>query len=213
MEEISADDALQRVCGYRPLNGFHVKGRFNITSIGDPMEDVVFPISISNCLVDEYYSPIVWYKASVEWTDCTFKKIEIDAVYFLKGLVCRDSEFLSPISWSAGGHNSTNTPILLERVKFHKFVDFFDCWFRGPVILRNVEFISGTNLLNYDHGWVNFEVPPVLENVRGVVDVNRNLVNRNGVLVLTERSPRYIYPQEKAERPRSGPTESQPNDA
>ncbi len=60
-------------------------------------------------------------------------------------------------------------------MKFHKFADFFDCWFRGPVILRDVEFVEGTNLMHENAGWVSFEVPPIIERVSGRTDCPYNL--------------------------------------
>jgi hypothetical protein len=64
-------------------------------------------------------------------------------------------------------------------------------------VLRNAEFLEGTNLMNPDHGWVNFEVSPVLENVRGRVDANLNLTWKDGSVILTDRTPKFLYPDEK----------------
>jgi hypothetical protein len=194
LKEIEGAEALQVLRQSNRLDDFHVGGRLHINLIGDP---ITFPLSISNCVLDEFYSPVVWYREPVEIAGCTFKNAFIHAVYFIKGLSCRDTDFLGQIDWSAGGHNSIDTPVLFERVKFHKFVDFFDCWFTGPVVLRNVEFLEGTNLMNPDHGWVNFEVPPVLENVRGRVDANLNIIWKDGSVSLTDRSPKFFYPDEK----------------
>ncbi len=191
LDDIGAEQAILILGRQGNLQAFHVRGRLNVLSMSD-RGDVAIPIRISDCVLDEYYSPDVFYEAPVEWISCTFKRIEIGAgAYFTKGLVCRDTEFLSEILYDSGGHNSANTPILFGRVKFHKFVDFFDCWFKGPVILRNVEFLEGTNLLDGEHGWVTFEVPPVLEGVRGPVDLPQNLEFKDGAWALTEWSPKW----------------------
>jgi hypothetical protein len=196
--EIGAEDAAHVLRQTGRLENFRITGRLDIHSITNPKTgDIDYPIRISNCVIEDYMSTVIWYRSPVEWLHCTFNQMSMHAVYFLEGLTCRDTEFLTEVEYSAGGHNSRDTPILFERVKFHKFVDFFDCWFKGPVILRDVEFVEGTNLLDWDHGWVTFEISPTLENVRGTLDARKNLVWRNESVVLTDRSPKFIYPDER----------------
>ncbi len=192
MHDIDPEKAIMSLHREGTLEGFHVRGRLDLLSMAGSKGIVKLPIRISDCTIEEYYSPTVCYTAPVEWVHCKFRRIELHAVYFLKGLVCRDTEFLSEISYGSGGHNSPDTTILFERVKFNKFVDFFDCWFRGPVVFRNVEFLEGTNLLNEEHGWVSFDVPPVLEEVSGPVDFPGNLESKNGAWVISRRSPRQL---------------------
>jgi hypothetical protein len=172
VRRISPDEALDIHDLEGCLKDVHVVGEFYIP--------LFFPIEQSyifvNCTFDHYISSTALHAETVEWDHCVFKLIDIDAgVYFIKGLTCRDSEVLSEVLFDSGGHNSPETPILFERVKFHQFVDFWDCWFKGPIIFRDVEFMDGTNLLAEKEGNVEFEFPPVLENVKGTLDEPRNL--------------------------------------
>jgi hypothetical protein len=172
VRRISPDEALDIHDREGFLKDVHVVGEFHIP--------LLFPIEQSyrfaNCVFDHYISSTALHAEPVEWDRCVFKEIEIAAgVYFIKGLICRDSEFLSEVLFDSGGHNSPETPILFERVKFHQFVDFWDCWFKGPIFFRDVEFAEGTNLLAEKEGYVEFEFPPVLENVKGTLDEPRNL--------------------------------------
>jgi hypothetical protein len=106
LKEIEANEAVQILRQSNRLEDLHVRGRLNIHSIGDQIR---FPLNISNCVLDEFYSPVVWYNAPVEIVGCTFQNAFIHAVYFIKGLSCRDTDFLGQIDWSAGGHNSRDT--------------------------------------------------------------------------------------------------------
>jgi hypothetical protein len=54
---------------------------------------------------------------------------------------------------------------VLERTTFGGFVNFFDCWFTGPVVIRRCRFEGGTNLLGNggQSVAVQFDVPPAIE--------------------------------------------------
>lgn len=57
---------------------------------------------------------------------------------------------------------------------FIHFVNFFDCWYLGPVVIRRCHFVAGTNLLgNVDQPFVtSFKIPPVIEDTTGTLTMN-----------------------------------------
>jgi hypothetical protein len=179
VEKIGANEALDILRRDGRLENIHIEGELDIAKLGEFDIDklgheIDYPLEFRNCEFEYYFSTTQCHAALVVWDHCVFRKIRLFGTHFWKGLTCRDCELLSEFSWDAGGHNSPETPILFERVKFHKFADFFDCLFQGPVILRDVEFIDGTNLINKEFGWVSFEYTPVLERVKGELDQQRN---------------------------------------
>jgi hypothetical protein len=89
--------------------------------------------------------------------------------YFFAGLRVAGCTFESPVDFQCGGHNEGEHEVVLYATAFRGFVNFFDCWFRGPVVVRDCRFEGGTNLLGnrgqpYE---VHFDVPPVIEDDEG----------------------------------------------
>ena len=181
---IDPEKALELIKETGKLEGLHVAGRLHILRL----DFVRFPIELRNCVFDDYYGYGLCYEEEVIWKGCTFTKIDFDASYFPKGLTCKGCEFLEEVNYTCGGHNDLDHPILFENVIFHKFVDFFDCHFMGPVIFRDVRFLEGTNLLNEEWGCVFFISHSVMEGVVGQVDVARGTSGGSG--------PRHPSPEE-----------------
>jgi hypothetical protein len=96
------------------------------------------------------------------------------ASYFLAGLRVASCQFGSVVDVQGGGHNEGKREILLLNTTFKGFVNFFDCWFEGPVVVRGCRFEAGTNLLG-NRGKpfaVQFDVPPVIEDNFGELSVD-----------------------------------------
>jgi len=57
---------------------------------------------------------------------------------------------------------------------FSNFVNFFDCYFIGPFIMKNNIFKKGTNLLGNkgEQYEVTFETEPKIENIKGNLELN-----------------------------------------
>jgi hypothetical protein len=93
--------------------------------------------------------------------------------YFSGGLLI-DRCMLASTHLSCGGHNRGGTAIVLSATTFKAFVDFADCQFEGPVLVRKCAFEAGTNLLGNRErpDRVQFAVPPVLTDNRGRLDLD-----------------------------------------
>src|SRR4029077_20804619 len=107
LDDIGADEAARSLRQTGLLENFKIIGRLDVHSITNPKTgDIDYPIRISDCVIEDYWSHVIWYHSSVEWLHCIFNQMRMHAAYFLRGLTCRDTEFLTEIDYSAGGHNS-----------------------------------------------------------------------------------------------------------
>lgn len=107
----------------------------------------------------------------VRMVDCHFENLDFYAAYFLQGLLMTGCTVRGRVQFQSGGHNNDGAVQIID-TQFNGFVDFEDCWFTGPVQLRNVSFDAGTNLLGNADSPVTarFDVAPELENVVGELD-------------------------------------------
>lgn len=86
--------------------------------------------------------------------DCIIENLQLDAAWFLKGLIFKNNIVKSAISYEMGGHNEDI--ISIEGNIFFGFLDFFDCHFENKVFVKNNIFIEGSNLLgNKGKGFEN----------------------------------------------------------
>lgn len=94
--------------------------------------------------------------------------------YFHAGLLIENCSFKREVDFQSGGHNCIDKPIIIRNSKFHKFVNFLDCWFSGPIEVQNCCFKQGTNLLgNQGQPYqVQFDLTPVIKGNYGVLDLN-----------------------------------------
>ncbi len=182
MITMSALDAIRLLKHGGSLRDARVEGRLDIPSMaGRAGSDISTPLRLSDCEFEDFFSPAVVYLEPVLWDGCTFRRIQIDTgVHFTRGLTCRDCEFLSEVLLDSGGTSSPEAPLVFERVKFHRLVDFSDSHFGGPVALRDVDFAEGTNLMAASRMRVSFDIPPVIERVTGPLDLARSLVSKAG---------------------------------
>lgn len=130
------------------------------------------PISLSHYHVDRLSALGIDFRHPVELDHCRFRKANFFGSHFLGGLSIRRCIFGGRVDFELGGFNDPDRMVLIEDCVFEGFANFFDCWFRGPVIIRNTRFERGTNLLGI-HGMpgeVKFEVRPVVEGVEGRLD-------------------------------------------
>ncbi len=104
--------------------------------------------------------------------NCIIEEIQLDAAWFLKGLVFKNNIVKSTISYETGGHN--NDIISIEGNIFFGFFDFLDCHFEDKVFIKNNIFIEGTNLLgNKGKGFENtFKSGIVTENNIGNISIS-----------------------------------------
>ena len=177
METIGSVRAIRMIRKTGRLENVHVLGELYMLELGS---EVRFPIEFKDCEFDFLNSMSVQYCEPVVWDHCLFKRVSLSAAYLYKGLTCKDCEFTDYFCWDMGAHNIPEGPVLFKRVKFRKFADFWDSVFDGPFVLRDVEFLDGTNFMNERFSWVSFKYPPVLDGVKGELDQMRNIPGGGG---------------------------------
>jgi uncharacterized protein (TIGR02996 family) len=138
-------------------------------------DDLRLPVRLGGCRLQGLDGVCIQFHRPVLLGYCTVEGVEgrsFYAAYFLGGLHVTGCSFESSVDFQCGGHNQAGHAFVLEGTSFRGFVDFFDCWFTGPVMIRGCTFERGTNLLGNLHtpGRVQFDVPPCIEGNKGRLD-------------------------------------------
>lgn len=128
-------------------------------------------ISISNSIIGEINFTAGVFLKRVCICNCLIDKLKIYSSWFQGGLHFVDNIVLSDIDYQMGGHNVEN--FILENNIFNGFFGFFDCQFKGDVMIRNNVFKKGSDLLYKENkGFDNlFEGQLIIENNIGRLDV------------------------------------------
>ena len=131
-------------------------------------------IYFKNCIFKNFFALMKTFKETVTFINCTFNHLSFMSGFFLKGLEITGCEIFEITDFQCGGHNKPSHKILIQNSKFHKFVNFFDCWYEGPFILKNCELVEGTNLLGNKNTStpVSFDICPIIENNKGDLYLN-----------------------------------------
>jgi hypothetical protein len=143
MKKITCEEALQLITGGFPIENCIVTDKLDIRQLGNQVEpDIIMKDSV----IDFLDSPSVEFKGRAIIENCSIVKSVFNYAYFVKGIALRKCIFESYVDFEAGGHNE-NGGFVLEDNSFKGFVNFFDCWFMGAVIVKGNTFESGSNLL------------------------------------------------------------------
>ena len=142
----------------------------------EPDEVVNRPISIKDCEISTLETFCVLFDEKVLLRNCTICKTQIHGGAFYQGLVFENCKFTEKFEMLYTGHNRSPASIRFSECRFEVFADFMDCWFEGPVVFSDCEFLHGSNLLgNVGKPYaVNFDVylQPTIKNVRGDLRLN-----------------------------------------
>ena len=131
-------------------------------------------IYFENCDIDEINCELIEFFKKITLKNCTIKKANFYSTYFIGGITIESCEFENEVDLQSGGHNLNGAEIKFLNNTFSNFVNFFDCCFIGPFIMRNNYFKKGTNLLGnkgkpYE---VTFETEPIIENTTGNLELD-----------------------------------------
>lgn len=136
-----------------------------------PPDDFAGRVDCKRVHFDSFTAICTLFHEPVRFVSCHFEHLDFYAAYFLQGLLMAGCTVGGRLQFQSGGHNDDG-PVQIFDTQFNGFVDFEDCWFTGPVQLRNVSFNAGTNLLGNANSPVSakFDVGPELEGVVGALD-------------------------------------------
>lgn len=168
LEKIHAKEALERINTNQELKNCYVYGRLDLGY----ERQLLSPLIILNSYFEDLYCPSVEFFSEVRFKDSCFLNATFLYSYFIQGLIIDNCKFHSYIDFQAGGHNLK--PILIENSIFDDFVNFFDCWFKSDLAIKNNTFKKGTNLLGNrgEHFEVKFEIEPIVQDNKGAVDLD-----------------------------------------
>jgi hypothetical protein len=151
---------------------FHVCEGLSLRAIADG-ERLRAPIRLVDCDLTCVDISFLHFEAPIRFEACRIASLMATASFFLAGLVIERCVIATRADLSCGGHNRAGHSIVLSETTFTEFVDFSDCWFKGPLQVQRCIFGAGTNLLgNQAQPYrVTFASPPVLDANHGALDV------------------------------------------
>jgi hypothetical protein len=171
--KLPASAALEELKKTRVLQDALVEGSLSLRPLcdGDALKG---PVHIVDCLLDQLDGPCIEFAGPVLLAGNHIRRVEFFAAYFLAGLTVRGCVFEDNVDFQCGGHNRDGSAIVIEDSTFRGFVNFYDCWFEGPLAVRRCDFKAGTNLLG-NRGKpfeVQFDVTPEVAEVAGTIDAD-----------------------------------------
>jgi len=170
---VPAAEVLRLLRSGEEVRSLQVSEELNLRAVADG-DDVRAPIRFIDCSFGKVDVSFLQFQEPVRFEACSIESLFGMSSYFLAGLVIERCILASSTDLSCGGHNRGGHPIVLAESTFTAFVDFTDCWFEGPIVVRRCTFEGGTNLLgNRERPYrVTFDVAPVLEENRGQLDLD-----------------------------------------
>ena len=129
-----------------------------------------YAIHFENCTIQNFDGNLTQFTKPVRFIGCHFQHCTFAFAYFLQGLTIERCTFEQPLDLQAGGHNQPGYPVIIRDNSFAGFVNFFDCWYQGEVVVCGNTFAQGTNIAS-KRQLITFDTQPVVENNQGSVNL------------------------------------------
>jgi len=173
---ITKEKAFDLLNAGQPIKDCYVEGNVQIVISGSWDKEVI----IENCIVENFAGNVTQFAKRVNFINTHFKKCEFIFSYFIGGLIIENCTFDSYLDFQAGGHNQPTNEIVIKNSDFHDFVNFFDCWYQGPISISRNRFHKGTNI-GSEKQLITFEFPPTIKDNVGQTDIESEMPEeRNG---------------------------------
>jgi hypothetical protein len=177
MRRFSKDEVLERLRRGKVVRNAVIAESLDLRVLCQKGYKIQLPIRFVGCHLRGLEASRLGFHERIFLKGCTIQSAEnaFDSSWFVAGLGVEKCTFESAVSFQCGGHNQQGTEVVLVDNTFKGFVNFFDCWFEGPVEVRGCRFKGGTNLLGNQGKpfQVTFDVPPILEDNLGDLNVDR----------------------------------------
>jgi hypothetical protein len=147
-----------------------VSGLLDLRQLIGAQDACAFGVTFSGCILESVQAVSVAFLRPVAFDRCQVACVRMSASFFRAGLEITKCSFTSTVAFDSGGHNELGASFRIGESTFGGFVNFFDCWFGGPVEVRACTFSRGTNLLGCGN-LIDFGVPPVSEANIGTMDI------------------------------------------
>lgn len=174
MNAINASHALDLLRSGQPLQYMHVDTLDLHSLASDDQTGIHVSIIARDSRIDALDSSSLVFHRPVIFERCHLGTAFCWATSFLAGAEFIECTFDGPVTFECGGHNEPPAAFVLNTCTFTHFVNFFDCWYLGPVLIRSCHFDAGSNLLgNVDQPFVtSFEIPPVIAGNTGTLSID-----------------------------------------
>ena len=167
---ISPDQARDILTSNNSLENFHIYGDFDISDFGRYVNKII----INNCTIENFNAQNVDFVSDIELIDTLFLNASFATSFFKNGLLIENCIFKNNVDFQDGGYNKVNKSIEFINNTFYGFVNFIDCVFNGPVVLKYNNFNKGSNLLgNKNKSYCTvFDFEPELYKNKGEIDLD-----------------------------------------
>jgi hypothetical protein len=172
---ISQNEITEKLKKEKKISNYKISIPLNLRKLLKVKKDQLsIEISFENCDINEIIFESIEFFKKITIKNSKIKSANFFSSYFIGGLTIESCEFENEVDFQCGGHNMDGAEIRFVDNIFSNFVNFFDCYFIGPFIMKNNIFKKGTNLLGnkgepYE---VTFETEPKIENIKGNLELN-----------------------------------------
>jgi hypothetical protein len=131
-------------------------------------------LEIRNCRIGEIQMTGGTFEERVVISNCVIDGISALGAFFRRGFLLSNCVVSGAVTFEAGGHNSKEHEVRIESNVFLEYVDFFDCYYPGPLYFTGNILVSGSNLLlpNAEFGGPEFVLGLTCENNIGDLEVD-----------------------------------------
>jgi len=169
-QKITGENAFELLDMGKPIKDCYVDGKVELVISGSWDK----PVTIENCIVENFAGNVTQFEKPVRFSNTHFKNCAFLYSYFIGGLVIQNCTFESYLDFQAGGHNKPTNEIIIENSDFNDFVNFFDCWFQGPISIIGNKFHKGTNIGSQKQ-LITFDFPPTIKDNVGEINVEAEM--------------------------------------
>lgn len=167
--KISSDEAMDLVYYNQTVKDTSIFGILDFS-----IELFNHELNFENCIVHHLKAIKTQFNKQVKFLNCRFISCDFSFSFFPGGLQIVNCSFDNYLNFECGGHNEPKNSFKLENSIFKNFVNFYDCSYDGPFILKGNDFQNGTNILgnkNMPYEAV-FKLTPLIENNNGALNVD-----------------------------------------
>lgn len=158
------------------MNDSYIQGTIELDSIlTDDSRKCDKEIVIEGCIVECFEGNAIEFLKPVTFKNSYFKDCQFLFSYFIGGLIIEGCTFEKYLDFQAGGHNQPGYPITIRDNAFLDFVNFFDCIYWGELIVRNNNFLKGTNIQSKTLFITFFEIAPDISGNSGKTDIESEM--------------------------------------
>lgn len=150
-------------------------GPIDINRLVSDIGKCKYELTILNCQINDLMLGFCHYFEKVVIKRCFIYTCCFQAGFFLKGLTIENCHIVGEADFSSFGHNKGDSPIIINKNLFEKFVCFEDSQFEGPFYLTGNRFLVGTDILLEQQLQTDFVTPPVIDGNEGDLKYNPKL--------------------------------------